>query len=132
MNQLTIVGYIKKEPTHEQTKNGIDVLSFSVFVRNPRMKDKVTTEGYPVGDWFAIKVWGKYAVSLANVLKKGDQVLVQGEYISNKNEDKVYWTLHATKVMKLYGGRPTEAQREPVLSADEAPDPVDVYDPFAE
>jgi len=130
-NIQIIIGYIKKEPKLTKTNSGKDVFTFETFVKDLAKKE-LGPDGYPVGEWFKVVVWGNYGVSLSNFMKKGDKVYVVGSNKSSKTSDgKTYWHLLASYVMQLSSDKRNVAP-EPVLSTDEAPDPVDDYDPFAE
>lgn len=74
--QITIVGYLGRDPEMRFTPNGQAVTSFSVatsrtYTNNAGQKVDETT-------WFRISVWGAQAESCNQYLSKGRPVLVVG------------------------------------------------------
>lgn len=74
--QITIVGYLGRDPEMRFTPNGQAVTSFSVatsrsYTSNAGQKVDETT-------WFRISVWGSQAEACNQYLKKGRPVLVVG------------------------------------------------------
>ena len=74
--QLTLVGYLGRDPEMRFTPNGQAVTSFSIatnrsYTNNSGQKVDETT-------WFRISVWGAQAESCNQYLKKGSAVLVVG------------------------------------------------------
>ena len=74
--QITLVGYLGRDPEMRFTPNGQAVTSFSIatnrsYTNNSGQKVDETT-------WFRISVWGAQAESCNQYLKKGSAVLVVG------------------------------------------------------
>jgi single-strand DNA-binding protein len=74
--QITIVGYLGRDPEMRFTPSGQAVTSFSIatnrsYTNNSGQKVDETT-------WFRISVWGAQAESCNQYLKKGSAVLVVG------------------------------------------------------
>jgi len=74
--QITIVGYLGRDPEMRYTPGGQAVTSFSVatsrtYSSNAGQKVDETT-------WFRVSVWGAQAESCSQYLKKGSAVLVIG------------------------------------------------------
>ncbi|MGI6740839.1 MAG: single-stranded DNA-binding protein [Brevefilum sp.] len=74
--QITVVGYLGRDPEMRYTPGGQAVTSFSVatsrnYTSNTGQKVDETT-------WFRISVWGAQAESCNQYLKKGSPVLVVG------------------------------------------------------
>jgi single-strand DNA-binding protein len=74
--QITIVGYLGRDPEMRFTPSGQAVTSFSIatnrsYTNNSGQKIDETT-------WFRISVWGAQAESCNQYLKKGSAVLVVG------------------------------------------------------
>jgi len=79
---IIIVGNLGRDPEMRYTPNGnavttINVASNRTFNDASGQRQKVTT-------WFRVSVWGKQAESVNNFLKKGSQVLVEGELQPDK------------------------------------------------
>ena len=74
--QITIVGYLGRDPEMRFTPSGQAVTSFSVatsrsYTSNAGQKVDETT-------WFRVSVWGSQAEACSQYLKKGRPVLVVG------------------------------------------------------
>ncbi len=74
--QITLVGYLGRDPEMRFTPSGSAVTSFSIatnrsYTNNSGQKVDETT-------WFRISVWGAQAESCNQYLKKGSAVLVVG------------------------------------------------------
>ena len=79
---IIIVGNLGRDPEMRYTPNGnavttINVASNRTFNDASGQRQKVTT-------WFRVSVWGKQAESVNNFLKKGSQVLIEGELQPDK------------------------------------------------
>lgn len=93
MNKAILYGNIGKDPEFKHTNNGQGVLKFSLattdFFRDSNDQKKERT------DWHNISVWGKRGEALANILRKGMRVLIQGSIRTTtyeKNGEKKYFT----------------------------------------
>jgi single-strand DNA-binding protein len=75
MNVIIICGRLGQDPELRQTKNGNAVCNISVATDNWR---KDTTE------WHRVTAWGKTAEFVANHLRKGSFVQVQGQLTYRK------------------------------------------------
>lgn len=74
--QITIVGYLGRDPEMRFTPSGQAVTSFSVATS----RSYTTNTGQKVDEttWFRISVWGAQAEACSQYLKKGRPVLVIG------------------------------------------------------
>ncbi len=74
--QLTIVGYLGRDPEMRFTPGGQAVTSLSVA----SSRNYTTNAGQKVDEttWFRVSVWGAQAESCNQYLKKGSAVLVIG------------------------------------------------------
>ena len=74
--QITIVGYLGRDPEMRCTPSGQAVTSFSVATS----RSYTTNAGQKVDEttWFRISVWGSQAEACSQYLKKGRPVLVVG------------------------------------------------------
>jgi len=108
-HQLTIAGYLGKDPEQRFTPSGKGVVSFSV----------ATTRKYTGGDgqivqetmWVKVNVWGKQGENCNQYLHKGSAVLVVGElkaepyaYIKD-DEPKAGYEMTARDVKFLPSGK---------------------------
>ncbi len=74
--QITIVGYLGRDPEMRFTSSGQAVTSFSVATS----RSYTTNAGQKVDEstWFRVSVWGAQAESCNQYLSKGSPVLVVG------------------------------------------------------
>lgn len=79
MNQVALSGKLTKEPEVHITRNGESVVSFSLVVRRPRMRDVV--------DFVDCVAWDDRADFIGRTFKKGDKVEVSG-YITTRTFEK--------------------------------------------
>ena len=70
---VTIVGHLGKQPETRYTSGGESVTSFSLATTVNRKKDNELTT------WWNCTAWGKRGETIAQYLRKGDPILVQGE-----------------------------------------------------
>jgi len=113
--QITIVGYLGRDPEMRFTPSGQAVTSFSVatsrsYTNNSGQKVDETT-------WFRISVWGSQAEACNQYLSKGRPVLVVGRlrpdpqtgnprvYTRNDGTTGSSYEINALQVKFLPGGR---------------------------
>lgn len=80
MNQINITGRLAAQPELKTTPNGKSVLSFTLAVNRPRVKD--TT------DWIPCVAWNQSAEYLSKYAGKGSRIGVSGTLTSRSYEDK--------------------------------------------
>jgi len=112
--QITIVGYLGRDPEMRFTPSGQPVTSFSVatsrsYTNNAGQKVDETT-------WFRVSVWGAQAESCKQYLSKGRPVLVVGRlrpdpqtggprvYTRNDGTSGASFEVNAMNVRFLPGG----------------------------
>ena len=74
--QLTIVGYLGRDPEMRFTGSGTPVTSLDVAVTRTWTNDQGVKQEETT--WFRVTAWNKQAETCAQYLKKGSQVLVTG------------------------------------------------------
>lgn len=113
--QITIVGYLGRDPEMRFTPSGAAVTSFSVATS----RSYTTNAGQKVDEttWFRVSVWGAQAESCNQYLKKGSPVLVVGRlrpdpqtggpnvYTRNDGTPGASFEINAQNVRFLPGGR---------------------------
>lgn len=120
--QVHILGYAAKDPeTVAAGASNVTRLSLGVTQRYN------SKSGTPVEKqhWHDIEVWNKYGEAMAKHVRKGDQILVQGELLTDTWEDKTtgqkrkknfiratFWTITNRKAdrMKSGSGEATSSQ----------------------
>lgn len=76
-HEITMVGYLGKDPTMRFTPDGTAVTNMSVAVSVGWGENKSTI-------WFGVSAWGKTAEACNEHLEKGSQVIVTGELQPDK------------------------------------------------
>jgi len=113
--QITIVGYLGRDPEMRFTPSGSAVTSFSIATS----RSYTTNAGQKVDEttWFRVSVWGAQAESCNQYLKKGSPVLVVGRlrpdpqtgnprvYTRNDGTPGASFEINAQNVRFLPGGR---------------------------
>jgi|GEM_PF-1668227 len=89
MKQITIFGNCAKDAEVRQTQNGQEVCGFDIAVN-----DRRTKETY----WFSVSYWGKPGAAVAPYLRKGQPVVVSGEFSWREYNDKKYLQVNANSV----------------------------------
>jgi single-strand DNA-binding protein len=95
-NKIVIVGKAARDAELNVSDKGVYTIKFAVAVN--RGKDKPA-------DFFDVVTWGETRAWIAEAVKKGGDVLVEGQMQSNKYNDVTRWQLVADKVLTI-GARP--------------------------
>ena len=106
INNVTIGGNLTRDPELKATAGGMSVLAFSVAV-NERKKQGDQWVDDP--HFFDCEIWGNRAVSLAERIKKGDRVTVQGRlkqqrWQAKDGTNKSRVIVNANEVQLMAGG----------------------------
>lgn len=79
MNNINLIGRLTADVELKQTQNGVEVCSFSLAVKRPRVKD--TT------DFINCVAWRNTATFISKYFKKGNMIAVDGTLTSRKYQD---------------------------------------------
>lgn len=108
-SKTVVVGRLTRDP---ETKNfgESSVTRFSVAVDEGYGEKKKT-------HFYNCSAWNKLGENVQKYTKKGSTVLVEGMFISSKNNDITYWELRADNVKFLSsnneGGQRSQQQTQP-------------------
>lgn len=108
LNRVTLLGNLGADPELRHTGGGGAVLNLRLACTESYLdKDKVRQERT---EWVNVVVWGKRGEGLANVLKKGSSVLVEGglrttSYDDRDGNKRSKTEVHASNIV-LTGSRP--------------------------
>lgn len=83
MNTVSVVGRLTKDVELKYTPSGTAVANINVAVNRT-----YKTKGQPEADFIPVVVWNKQAENVANYVKKGHQVAVEGRLQTRAFEDK--------------------------------------------
>ena len=89
MKNITIFGNLSKDAEVRQTQGNQEVTSFDMAVN-----DRRTKETY----WFSVSYWGKAGTAVAPYLRKGQPVVVVGEFSWREYNDKKYLQVNANSL----------------------------------
>lgn len=95
LNRVVLVGRLTKDPDLRYTPNGIAVANFTIAVNRPFSNQ----QGEREADFINCVVWRKQAENLANYMKKGNQIGVDGRLQSRTFEGKDGKTVFVTEVV---------------------------------
>lgn len=111
MNRAVLVGRLTRDPDLRYTPNGVAVANFNLAVNRP-FKDQ---NGESQADFINCVAWRKQAENLANFMKKGSQIGIDGRIQTRSYEDKdgkmVYVTEVVADSIQFLDSRKSETQR---------------------
>ncbi|MDO4240970.1 MAG: single-stranded DNA-binding protein [Microbacteriaceae bacterium] len=86
--QITVVGNLASDPDLRTSNSGNPWVTFTVAA-TPRVRDR-QTGNWADGEtlWVRCRAFGEYAENIANSLKKGMRVLVEGKLSQSRYTDK--------------------------------------------
>lgn len=97
-NTITVIGNLTAEPELRYTQSGVAVANCRIAV-NRRIRNSQTNEWEDKLDgYFTVNIWRDHAENVAESLKKGDRVLVQGRLTSRSYEDSSGQTKWVTEI----------------------------------
>jgi single-strand DNA-binding protein len=85
--KVMIIGNLGSDPEMRYTPNGRAVTQFNVAV-NQSTKNQQTGEWVEETDWFRVTVWGDRAERMAEALRKGNKVFVEGRFRTRQFEGR--------------------------------------------
>jgi single-strand DNA-binding protein len=92
---VVLVGRLTRDPELRYTPNGIAVANFNIAVNRP-FKDQ---NGENQADFINGVVWRKQAENLANYMKKGNQIGIDGRIQTRTYEGQDGKTVYVTEVL---------------------------------
>jgi len=122
MQTITIAGRIGRDAETRNAGEGT-VTSFTVAVDQRNGRDKTT-------NWWRVSIWGKRGETLAQYIRKGDNITVGGEFSLSEYEGKPQLNIRANEVALQGGKGEAPARQEPARSAAPADDLEDDLIPF--
>jgi len=95
LNRVVLVGRLTRDPDLRYTPNGVAVANFTLAVNRPFTNQQGNREA----DFINCVVWRRPAENLANYMKKGSQVGVDGRLQSRTYEGQDGKTVYVTEVV---------------------------------
>jgi single-strand DNA-binding protein len=105
LSKIQIIGNLGRDPELRYTPNGRPVAGFTVAV-NQSTRNQQTNEWIESTDWFRVSVWGERGERVAETLRKGSRVFVDGrfktrEFEGNDGQKRMSLEITADTVMGL-------------------------------
>ena len=103
LNQILLIGNAGRDAELRYTQSGRAVANFSIAVSR---RWQVNNEWQEETEWFNVAVWGNYAENIANSIKRGNKVFVEGrlqsrEYTNQAGVTRTSLDVNAYKVLNL-------------------------------
>lgn len=95
-NKVNLIGNLGKDVEVKETKGGKKLARFSVATNDSYNKDG---ERQQDTQWHSIIAWGKTADMMALLLKKGNQVAIEGRISYGSFQDKDGNTRYTTDIV---------------------------------
>lgn len=115
VNKVILVGNLGKDPEVRHLEGGVSVAHFTLAT-NEYYKDK---QGNRVErtEWHNVSAWRGLADMADKLLKKGQQVYIEGKLRTRQYQDKDQQTRYITEIIadeiSMLGGRPQGAGNTP-------------------
>jgi single-strand DNA-binding protein len=112
VNKVILVGNLGKDPEVRYMTNG-DAVANVTIATSDSWKDKTTGEKKESTEWHRVVFYRKLAEIVAQYLKKGSQVYIEGRIRTRKWQDKEGQERYTTEIeaeeMKMLGSRQNAA-----------------------
>ncbi len=123
VNKVILVGNLGKDAELRYTPGGTAVATLRLATTD-RFKDK-DGQWKDQTEWHTVVIWDKTAESLAEYLRKGKQIYVEGRLQTRSWDDREGKKRYTTEVrgdrIVLLGGRGPQAEREEPAGPAEPP-----------
>lgn len=120
VNKFIGIGNLGRDPEIRATAEGTAVANISIAITE-KYKDKQGVQK-EVTEWVNIAFFGKLAEVVAQYLRKGSKIYVEGK-LKTEKYDKNGETRYSTKIigerMEMIGGREEKKQNEKAESEDD-------------
>jgi len=97
VNKCIFIGRLGKDPETKFMESGKSLCKFSMAV-SKKFKDKDGNQQEET-EWIPISFWGKAGETIAQYVKKGDQLYVEGEFKTRSWEDDSGQKKYATEII---------------------------------
>jgi len=133
INKAIIVGTAGKDPEIRHMADGRAVVNLSLAT-SEQWKDKATGEKKEATEWHRVTFYGKPAEVIAQYVKKGSQLYVEGKLQTRKWQDKEGNDRYTTEIIgrdfQFIGGKPESKQEQTRPAAEPASNNFDDDVPF--
>ena len=115
LNRVMLIGRLGADPERRHMPNGKAVVNIRVAT-SETWKDRNSGEWLERTEWHSIVAFDKLAEIIAEYLRKGSQVFIEGKLQTRKWQDKEGKDRYTTEIvaqrMQMLGGRP-QSERSP-------------------
>jgi len=114
INKVILIGNVGRDPEVRKTPSGSTVTSFSLATTE-KFTDK-QGQRQEQTEWHNIVAWNKSAETMAQYLKKGSSVYIEGKLKTQSWEDngvKKYRTEILVQQFQFIGGQPQQQPQQP-------------------
>ena len=115
MNIFTVIGNVGGDPEVRTFDSGSKLVEFSV-AENRKFKGETLT------NWFRCKAWGQKGELIAQYVKKGDKIGINGRIEIRKDEQGRYWTDVIVNQVEFLGRRDGEGATAPAPASESKDD----------
>ena len=133
VNKVIVVGNLGQDPDTRYLPSGSAVTNISVAT-SESWKDKETGEKKERTEWHKVAAFGRLAEIMAEYLRKGSQVYIEGKLRTRKWQDKDGNDRYTTEIiadqMQMLGGKQEQSKPAPSSTppAQTEPGPDDFDD----
>ena len=124
LNDVKIIGNLVSEPELRSTPNGTQVANLSVGINETY---RVDDEQRQITTFVEVQVWGPSAQNFANLVRKGQEIFIEGSLRQDRWEDKQTGQNRSKLYVKAERWRFTQYRR--LVGSDAAPSPEDAAEP---
>ena|SRR5690606_16805478 len=121
LNRVMLIGRLGADPERRHMPNGKAVVNIRVAT-SETWKDRNSGEWLERTEWHSIVAFDKLAEIIAEYLRKGSQVFIEGKLQTRKWQDKEGKDRYTTEIiaqsMKMLGGRPQGERRQETPTND--------------
>lgn len=129
VNKVILVGNLGNDPEVSASSGGVTKISIAT---SESWKDKQTGEKRERTEWHRVVAFGRLGEIMAEYLRKGSQVYIEGKLQTNKWQDKNgndrYTTEIIAQQMQMLGGKSGDSNKRPSNNEPPQPGPDDFDD----
>ncbi len=126
INKVIVVGNLGQDPETRHMPSGGAVTNISVAT-SESWKDKQTGEKKERTEWHRVSAFGRLAEIMAEYLRKGSQVYIEGKLRTRKWQDKDGNDRYTTEIiadqMQMLGSRQEQSRPAPSSAPPAQPEP---------
>jgi single-strand DNA-binding protein len=124
LNDVKIIGNLVSEPELRSTPSGTQVANLSVGINETY---RVDDEQRQITTFVEVQVWGPSAQNFANLVRKGQEIFIEGSLRQDRWEDKQTGQNRSKLYVKAERWQFTQYRR--AVGSDAAPSPEDAAEP---